>query len=197
MTYWEKPIVLASSSARRVNLLAVAGIDAIQFPPEIDDGVFTCGSMSVTRWVQTLAILKAQHVCFRCEQNVGTVLAADTVCVVDEEILGQPTSAQNAKEMLQRMVGRDHHVCTGWCLTSVGQHQIRSGVETSIVRMGSISDEEIEQYVQSNLWKGKAGGYNLSERIDAKWPITCQGDSTSVMGLPMERIMQEFSRSCT
>ena len=97
MTYWDKPIVLASSSARRASLLLNAGIEVIQCPPSIDDGVFRCGSMSVSRWVQTLAVLKAQHVRLHYPEPVGTVLAADTVCVVDECILGQPTSEEDAR----------------------------------------------------------------------------------------------------
>ncbi|MBC8421610.1 Maf-like protein [bacterium] len=197
MTQWEKPIVLASSSARRASLLLSAGIDAIQFPPRIDDGVLTCGSMPVSRWVQTLAVLKAQHVKSICSERVGTVLAADTVCVVDHCILGQPATEEDARAMLFQLIGRAHEVYTGWCLTSLEGNQLQSGCEKAIVTIAEVSVEEIEQYLRSALWQGKAGGYNLSERIDAKWPITCQGDSTSVMGLPMERMTQELFRSCT
>jgi len=197
MTYWDKPIVLASSSARRASLLLNAGIEVIQCPPSIDDGVFRCGSMSVSRWVQTLAVLKAQHVRLHYPEPVGTVLAADTVCVVDECILGQPTSEEDARAMLLQMVGRAHEVYTGWCLVSLGSNQMKSGFEKATVTIRDVSVEEIEQYLRTKLWKGKAGGYNLSERIDANWPITCQGDPTSVMGLPMERMTKELFRSCT
>lgn len=195
MTRWEKPIVLASSSARRVSLLAEAGVDAIQFPPVFDDGELTCGSMPVKRWVQTLAIVKAQHVRSLCAEPAGTVVSADTVCVVDERVFGQPATEEDARDMLLTMIGRAHEVHTGWCLASIGENQLRSGCESTIVSIGDLAEEEIEQYLRTCLWQGKAGGYNLSERLDANWPITCQGDPTSVMGLPMERIMQELFRN--
>lgn len=60
--------------------------------------------------------------------------------------------------------------------------------DRAVVRVGPISDEQIEAYVASGNWRGKAGAYNLSERIEAGWPIECLGDPTTVMGLPMRRL---------
>jgi len=190
---WQEPIFLASASPRRAELLSQSGIASVPMPPDCDDGVFCCGTMPVNRWVQSLAVLKAQHVLGRCSDN-GTVLAADTVCVVDGQILGQPRHAEDARNMLQIMMNRSHDVYTGWCLCSVDGQQLLCGYECSEIIIGSIDEQEIEKYLCSDDWKGKAGAYNLSERIAAGWPMTCNGDPTSVMGLPMIRLKQELSR---
>jgi septum formation protein len=192
MTVWNAPLVLASSSPRRAELLAEAGFDAITCPPIIDDGVFVCGEMEVHRWVETLAVMKALHVQSICTQPSGTILAADTVCVVDGKIYGQPASAIEAKKMIVQMTNREHEVCTGWCLISMEGNRLRSGCNVSIVSIDSIAMCDIEKYIESGSWQGKAGGYNLSERLAANWPIVCHGDMTSVMGLPMDTLITEL-----
>lgn len=198
MRKWQRPLILASSSPRRVQLLTEAGIEAIVYPPELDDGVFRCGSMEPTVWVLSLAVLKAQHVreiySFNTSNTskVGTILAADTVCVVDGQLYGQPVDAEEAAVMIRAMEDRSHDVYTGWCLVSVDEKHFASGCEHAVLTIGQIGDEEIHRYIASNQWQGKAGGYNLAQQIAAGWPITCKGDPTSVMGLPMERMKQEL-----
>jgi septum formation protein len=191
---WPSPLILASTSPRRKELLAEAGIAAIDLAPSIDDSLLGCGSMPPREWVTTLAILKARSVCDSSNEGHGTVLAADTVCVVDGEILGKPENAAMARAMIVSMINRDHDVCTGWCLTTIDGNNSLHGCETTLVSIGNIERDDIDAYVQSALWKGKAGGYNLSERLAAGWPLTWQGDPTSVMGLPMERLTAELSR---
>jgi septum formation protein len=193
---WKLPLILASGSPRRVRLLAEAGFDAISCPPVIDDGEYTCGTMDARTWVCSLAVLKAQHVRELRQEIIGTVLAADTVCVVDGEILGQPTEASDAKQMLLKTNNRSHEVCTGWCLISLGDGTLLCECDNSVITIGNISEEEIDSYVATNKWQGKAGAYNLSERLQAGWPITCSGDPTSVMGLPMKRV-KKILHHCT
>lgn len=193
---WELPLILASGSPRRVRLLAEAGFEAVSCPPTIDDGEYTCGTMDARTWVRSLAVLKAQHVKQMHQQKVGTVLAADTVCVVDGEILGQPKDASDAREMLQKNNNRSHEVCTGWCLISLSDGEMLCECDTSVITIGNISEEEIDSYVATNEWQGKAGAYNLSERLQAGWPITCVGDPAGVMGLPMKRVTEEL-KHCT
>ena len=193
MSLWQRPLVLASGSPRRADLLAAAGIDVTPFRPTLDDGVYTCGSMSVNKWVTTLAALKAHNVLQVSGIEVGTVLGADTVCVVDDNVLGQPADATEALDMITSMVQRSHSVYTGWYLTSVSGEQTCFDCEKVTVTLGHIDDDEIDRYLSTELWKGKAGAYNLAERVDAGWSITCDGDPTSVMGLPMERLKRELA----
>ena len=195
MKHWQLPLVLASASPRRAKLLEEAGIETLIIPPECDDGVFQCGTMTVNRWVQTLAVFKALHVLKHCIESVGTILAADTVCVVDGNIIGKPKSIDDARLIVGSMTNRSHEVHTGWCLASLDGKQLDCGCEQSEIVIGVIDNAEIEKYLATNRWKGKAGGYNLSERLIAGWPIECIGDETTVMGLPMNQLKQELSRS--
>lgn len=196
MSHWQFPIVLASASPRRATLLAEAGIEVTINPPTCDDGVFDCGTMEVQRWVQVLSTLKSTNVLNQNRHTSGTVLAADTVCVVDGSILGQPKNVDVARAMLHSMTSRMHEVHTGWCLASVDGSRFQCGYDKAEIEIGSIDPKEIEKYIQTNHWVGKAGGYNLSERLHAGWPITCMGDEATVMGLPMKRLKQELSRRC-
>jgi septum formation protein len=106
--------------------------------------------------------------------------------------LGQPKDADDAKQMLYAMLNSSHEVYTGWCLISCDGTQLESGCEGASITVGEISSKEIEQYVGSEKWIGKAGAYNLSERVSAGWPIVCHGDPTCVMGLPMDRLKEKL-----
>ena len=90
------------------------------------------------------------------------------------------------------MNNRSHEVFTGWCLISMDGEQLESGCEVASITIGEIDAKEITQYVDSQKWCGKAGAYNLSERVAAGWPIICDGDPTCVMGLPMDRLKENL-----
>ena len=192
---WERPITLASRSPRSAQLLAEHRLDVRVSESTFDDGCLTCGAMHVERWVRMLAILKAQNVLHQNEALKGTILAADTVCVVDDTIFGQPQSIEEARKMIHAVCHRTHEVLTGWCLAAADGTDLESGVEQAEITIGEITTEEIEQYLQTNQWVGKAGGYNLAERVQEGWPIDCVGDPSTVMGLPMKRLMTELCRS--
>jgi predicted house-cleaning NTP pyrophosphatase (Maf/HAM1 superfamily) len=90
-------------------------------------------------------------------------------------------------------VNRSHSVYTGWYLVAAEDSQHVFGCEVVTVTLGHIDDDEIDRYISTQLWRGKAGAYNLSERVEAGWAVTCDGDPTSVMGLPMERLKRELA----
>ena len=206
------PIWLASRSPRRRQLLMEAGIDARIMPPDIDDSRLRHGEVPPEWWVMALAYLKARRVSelLRAADPAarGIVLGADTVCALGRETLGQPRDAQDARRMLRLMQGREHRTLTGVCLLTMGTASRHQGVKASssiwprlivfdaaIVRIGELSENQIEMYIASGDWRGKAGAYNLSERIDAGWPINCLGDPTTVMGLPMQRLTQWLTKA--
>jgi septum formation protein len=137
--------------------------------------------------------MKSENVRQLQERCDGTVLAADTVCIVNKEIIGQPNDSDEAFSMILSMTNREHEVCTGWCLQSLNGDRIQVGFEVATITLGHISEDDIFNYVATGAWKGKAGGYNLSERIVAGWPIDCEGDPTSVMGLPMIQLLKELA----
>jgi septum formation protein len=186
------PLWLASASPRRRELLAAAGIHASIQPPDINDGVLSPGRTRPEHWVLAMAHLKARRVVLQllerggCE--AGTVLGADTVCAHDGSIMGQPRDAAHAAWMLHRMRDATHETLTGIALIDLLTGARRLWVERAAVIIGALTDPQIDSYVASGAWRGKAGAYNLQERIDAGWPISCSGDPTTVMGLPMRRL---------
>jgi septum formation protein len=173
-------------------MLEDAGLAPRVRPPALDDGRLRPGPVAPEAWVATLAYWKARQVAEALlAEGAGAdaiVLGADTVCVVDADILGQPPDAAAARAMLRAMRDRAHRTMTGACLLAPAAACRAVLVDAATVRMGAIPDDAIERYVASGDWRGKAGGYNLEERVAAGWPVACEGDPDTVMGLPMRRL---------
>ncbi len=187
----ESPIWLASRSPRRRLLLEQAGIDVRVLPSDVDDSDLEPTAVQPEQWVMALAYLKGRRVLERLHargERAGLVLAADTVCVHRDEIFGQPCDAGDARRMLRAMQNATHRTLTGVALLSVESASRRVFFDEAEVHVGELSDAEIGRYVATGDWQGKAGAYNLSERLDAGWPIRCDGDPTTVMGLPMRKL---------
>jgi len=187
---FESPLWLASGSDRRRRMLAEAMVPATVRPAGIDDADVVRGAVGPRQWVMALAWMKARWVAdrLRDEGRHGTVLGADTLCVLGDRLLGKPEDAAAARAMLAILRDATHETITGVCLLDVGGGERELFVESAGVRWGWISDDELDRYVASEAWRGKAGAYNLSERVEAGWPIMCEGDPTTVMGLPMRRL---------
>jgi len=193
------PVWLASRSPRRRQMLAQAGASVCVRPAEIDDGSLTPGCVRPIHWAMALAYLKARCVAdsLRLEQGAaasGTVLAADTICVHRGCILGQPADADEARAMLIRMRGDTHETITGVCVLSLSDRRRWILADRAFVHYGPVSDAAIDSYLESGQWRGKAGAYNLRERVEAGWPVWCDGDPATVMGLPLKRLEPWLAR---
>lgn len=189
---------LASRSPRRLELLRQAAIAATVFPADLDDADLTHGAVPPRQWVMALAYFKARRVrdmlASRLPPDGGLILAADTECVCDGHVLGQPTSRDEARSMLRSLRSRVHQTMSGVCLLCRRTSRRWMFTDEATVRIGALPDESIESYISSDLWRGKAGGYNLLERVEAGWSIEWEGDATCVMGLPMQRLTPLLQR---
>ena len=166
-------------------MLEEAGI-AFDVAEGVDDGGLLPGSADAEHWVAALAFLKAWSVAKELDDH-AVVLGADTVCASDGSLLGKPTDADEARSMLSSFVGCTHQVLTGVALvTPSGRRELI--VDAADVTWGDVAEHEIERYIDSGDWRGKAGAYNLSERQADGWPIECIGDTATVMGLPMNTL---------
>ena len=96
--------------------------------------------------------------------------------------------------MLAALRDETHETITGVCLISLADGRRWLLVDRATVRYGHVSDKEIDRYVRSGEWRGKAGAYNLQDRFSAGWPIECEGDPATVMGLPMRRLQPWLAR---
>jgi septum formation protein len=201
--------LLASRSPRRRQLLTEHGFSHDVIASRFDDSSLVPGRVTPRHWVLALAHLKAiagvagleqqaEDSRGSCSTTTGravdpVVLAADTVVVKDDEIIGQPDDAEHAHRIITKLEDGEHTVITGVALALGGI--VRWCVDESRVHVGDIGGTRINEYVASGGWRGKAGGYNLVERLDEDWPIEFFGDATSIMGLPMKRLTPMLQRA--
>lgn len=195
---------LASSSARRRDLLAASGVSFEAAHPGVDDGALIRGGVTPAGWVASLAYFKAAA----AMHNLGdwayapgelVILGADTAVLKNGTLIGQPTSAEDAARTIRKLENGEHSVLTGVALIDAGTGRRDMFVDRARVRVGPIGDRRIDDYIAGGEWRGKAGGYNLRERIEAGWPIECEGDPGTVMGLPIVRLLprlSEFADAC-
>ena len=185
----KRHIVLASRSPRRRELLESAGWEVAVRVADIDDSDLDPRNTDAASWTTALAWLKASAVREMLTASGDPVafwpiVAGDTVCEHDGELVGQPSDAGAATTMVQAMADAAHRVWTGLCVLVPGECR-RIGVDHAIVRIGPLSTRDIDDYIATGAWRGKAGGYNLSERLEAGWPITFDGHDSTIMGMPL------------
>lgn len=188
---WPAPIILASRSERRQQLLQATGLEVFIQPAHVDDSQLDSRDIPARAWVAAMAWLKARSVMLQ-EQPVelasGTILAADTVCDLDGEIIGKAPTVESARDMITRFQNRSHCVTTGVCLVKPDASCRRIFTDTATVTLGDLTEDQIDTYLQTEGWRGKAGGYNLFERVADGWPLEWVGDESTIVGLPMRRL---------
>ncbi len=179
-------LVLASGSPRRLGLLNQAGLDPDSLEPvEIDESPER-GELPRTLAVR-LAREKAEasivRVRNRPEIKDAYVLAADTVVAVGRRILPKPEVLDEASGCLRLLSGRTHRVYTGVCLVTPRDAMRTRLVETR-VRFKRLSNEDLESYLASGEWRGKAGGYAI-QGLAGSFVTKLVGSYTNVVGLPL------------
>ena len=180
MTAPAAPLVLASASPRRLELLRQVGLepDAVD-PADIEEIPLAGETVRLT--ALRLAADKAAAVAARHPH--AFVLAADTVVAVGRRLLGKPEDAADAARMLALLSGRAHQVLTAVAVAAPGGRMARRLSETR-VRFKRLTDAETAVYLASGEWRGKAGGYGVQGRAGA-FVIALSGSYTGVVGLPL------------
>ena len=178
--------ILASRSPRRRELLLAAGYDFDVRPADDAAEDERRSGESPVGYVRRLARQKAENVAAKITN--GLVIGCDTVVVCRGEILGKPANRGDAGRMLRLLRGTEQHVVTGICLWHRPEDTVDLRHETTVLFMNEISDEEIEIYLDSNLWEGKAGAFGYQDRND--WLRLVTGSESNVVGLPMELFFQ-------
>ena len=185
MSTTRKPIILASASPRRAELLRKMGYRFDVVPPDVDERVRERADPADE--AVRLATAKAHEVAARVEPAI--IIAADTVVALGQEIVGKPRNRRHAKEMLGRLSGTRHHVITGLCVldTRTGR-RVADRVSTAVT-MTPMTEAQIGEYVQSGEADGKAGAYAIQETAD-RYVEKVEGSFTNVVGLPIERLRE-------
>lgn len=185
-------LVLASASPRRQELLRNAAIPFLTQPTGIPE-IPRAGELP-RDFAERLAREKAQAVF--SERQDDFVLGADTIVVVDRQILGKPQDSADAARILRMLSGRIHEVITAVCLAGPGQHKSETGnreigtaffdvcSESTMVTMSDLSDEDIHSYVATGEPMDKAGAYAI-QGVASRWITRIEGDYCNVVGLPV------------
>jgi septum formation protein len=168
-------LTLASASPRRADLLASIGLDFQVVVPDVDESRHPAEEPDY--YVERVARSKAAAV-----EEAGVVIAADTTVVHEGRVLGKPTHPAEARSMLTRLSGETHAVFTGVAVTSYGV--VSSAVEVSMVRMASMTDDEIDRYVATGEPMDKAGAYAL-QGVGGMFVEWIEGSPSNVIGLPL------------
>jgi septum formation protein len=178
------PLILASGSPRRRELLAELGIPfsvVVSDAPEDLDASLTPVEQAVA-----LAERKARAVAATVAR--GLILGADTIVVLDGDILGKPIDDADACRMLRRLSGRPHEVITGVALVDAASGGTRSAAVTSTVHLRPLANEDIAAYVASGEPRDKAGAYAI-QGLGATLIACYEGSLTNVVGLPLEQTL--------
>jgi septum formation protein len=185
-------LVLASKSPRRAELLRRMGFVFDIVEPGIEENVPERGNPEDL--VATLSAAKAEAVL--SEVRDGWVVGADTIVVLDGEILEKPASPPQAAEMLGRLSGRTHTVFTGFTLIHAASGKRLSDVERTAVTFRSIEEWEIADYVSTGSPMDKAGAYGIQDR-SGLFVDRIEGCFYNVVGFPLTRFYEALKRETT
>lgn len=180
-------LVLASASPRRRELLERLAIPFEVDPADVDETVHPGETPRV--YVARVADAKARAVVARRPE--AWVLAADTTVVMGDDILGKPEDAAEARAMLVKLAGHRHLVLTATCLLRPGEEPHKRLVATEVA-MRALDDGEIDGYVRSGEWQGRAGGY-AAQGLAAAFIREIHGSYTSVVGLPLAEVALDLA----
>lgn len=177
-------LILASQSPRRRKLLEQLGLPfRVQVSPV--DEIFPDGE-APAQAVQRLALDKAAPIA--AQHPDALTLAADTVVVLDHDVLEKPADADEARRMLRRLSGVTHTVYTGLTLVHPASGRRRAASEATAVTFGQLSDAEIAAYVATGSPMDKAGAYGIQDDFGAVFVARIEGDYYNVVGLPLHRL---------
>ena len=181
------PVILASGSPRRRELLQQMRLQFAIISPDVDE---SAPSMPPEELVQLLSSRKAAAVA--AEHPDSVVIAADTVVCQDGMILGKPADEADARRMLERISGKDHQVYTGFTVRKGAQ--VQTCVEGTNVHVRALTADEIDRYIATGEPMDKAGAYGI-QGLGGVFVTGLEGDYYNVMGLPichLAQVLQSF-----
>jgi len=178
-------LILASKSPRRQYLLKKAGLSVTVVPSRIDERTIPVSDPET--YVKVLAEAKATEVSARYPES--WVIGADTIVLIDGTILGKPKSHTDARQMLERLSGRTHQVLTGYALCCRKKERLFSETIITDVRFKTLSEVEIEWYIQTREPFDKAGAYAI-QGIGTFLVKSIHGSYTNVVGLPVCEVVE-------
>jgi septum formation protein len=188
------PLILASGSPQRHRLLTDAGFEFDVVPPDDSAECGICSTGGPAAFVAELAQRKAADVASQLasrQPNTRMLIACDTVAECKGSILGKPENEDHARLMLELLRGTTHRVYSGLCLWPHNTDDFgkpETQIATTELQMDDLTEDQLDEYLESGLWQGKAGAFGYQDRTD--WLHICQGSESNVIGLPMELLSE-------
>jgi septum formation protein len=182
-------LLLASASPRRAELLKAAGYEFDVRPVNIDESLRP--GETPQAYVARLADEKSARGAELAGTNDVAIIGADTIVVVDSEILGKPADARDAERMLRRLSGRTHQVLTGVSLRV--NETVAATVEVSEVVFSALSEDQVRWYVDSGEGLDKAGAYAI-QGLASRFIPAVHGSYSNVVGLPVAAVERLISQ---
>lgn len=181
---FKREYVLASKSARRVELLNQLGLNFISIDSNVDekDGK----NEKPLDVIKYNALHKSRKVAFEFENRV--VIGADTIVVVDKEIIGKPKNVKQATQFLKKLSGKKHYVYTGFNIIDTKTGKEMFDYVKTAVHFRKLNNEEIEYYVKHYKPFDKAGAYGIQDEFGYLFIDKINGDYNNVVGLPLQKL---------
>ncbi|MFX0137017.1 MAG: Maf family protein, partial [Candidatus Hodarchaeota archaeon] len=174
---------MASKSPRRIKFLKEMGLKFKIEPSEIDESIYYDENITPEEIAKKVALEKARSIAKN--KKKGIIIGADTIVVLNNEILGKPVDKKDAIRMLKKLSNSTHKVITGLAIIAINGEILNDSV-TTLVTMRKIDDEEIEEYVNSKEPLDAAGAYKIQEK-GYKFIKKIEGDYENVIGLPLSK----------
>jgi len=184
------PVYLASRSPRRRKLLKQINVKFKSFKVDIKESIDK--NEKPIHNVKRLANEKMEKAKERI--NNGIIITADTIVVLDGNVIGKPKSRKDAKTILKRLSGRTHIVYTGFAVYNSIKDFIITDYEKTFVKFRKISNKEIDEYINSGSPMDKAGAYGIQDDYGAVFIERINGCYYNVVGLPLTKVYQALSK---
>jgi septum formation protein len=181
------PIVLASASPRRKELLSEAGYEFTVVTADIDELGFSTAGVTASEYAKRLALAKAKNVAEKYPDCL--VIGADTVVDFGGEIMGKPADAKEAELITKKLFSAPHKVITAVAIVQLSDGTEVAESDTTTVYPKKLTDEQIAEHIESGCWQDKAGAYAIKQAGD-EFIERIEGSLTNVMGLPMELLQR-------
>ncbi len=189
------PMILASASPRRRQLLGEAGYQFKVVIPDVDESSFATEAVGARVHAERLAVAKARSVAAGRADCV--VIGADTVVDFGGEIIGKPADAREAEQITGKLFSAPHKVITGVAVVRLSDGIELVDSDTTTVYPRRMTAEQLAAHIASGSWRDKAGAYAITEQGD-QFVERIEGSLTNVMGLPMEllgRLLRRFEQA--
>lgn len=188
-----RTLILASASPRRQNLLRQIGLNFIVHPSGVEEDLHP--TLPPEEYVLELSRKKAIWVAKN--YNDAIIVSADTIVVLDGQIVNKPKDPNEARQMLKMLSGRTHKVYTGFTILDTKTNRIISDFEITDVKFRELSDDEIEEYIATGSPLDKAGAYGIQDDYGAVFVERINGCFYNVVGFPLTKFYLAMKKFLT